>query len=169
MDRITDIEENLATVLYTIQQSYATPTGYIFYSSVGGVNVDDEAIIKGTQKFPIVDIEMNEDGETIVEGQQLAYRSEISYTLRCGVSNRSKSGKSPRREANKKMNEILSDVKYALSDNPTLNGSCDRVYMIGSTRYYNDGNSSNRAGDLLINIRIEYSQSRLNPSLNACI
>lgn len=169
MDRITDITENLKAVLLSIDELTVTPTGYVFYNTVSKVNVDDEAVIRGLSDFPVIDIIMDDGGEVILSGQQLAYRNSIGFTLRCGVANTVKQGLSPRREANIKMNEILSDVKFALSYNPTLNNTCDIVHIKSSSREYVDGNSANRAGDLLINIEIEYSQSRLNPSLNACV
>lgn len=167
MDRITDISEQLAVVMGTIDATAILPSGYTFYSTVGGVNVDDEAILNGVDSYPIIDIEPS--NETTESGNFKAYRNLLSLKLRCGVANTVTRGMSPMRASDIKMNEILSDVKYALSDNPTLNGTCDIIYITGSEREYNTTSSGNRAGDIIITVDIDYSQSRLNPNLNACI
>lgn len=163
-DRITMIEEGLADVLKTINTQTTLHGGYTFKNTVQAVNIDDEALVP---EFPSITIEMD-GGERILSGEQHAFRNEVYYKLVCAVSLVEEEA-SPRRAINKMMNSLLDDVKATLSDNYHLNDSCDVVDILRSSRHYNKSGDVMRAGNLIIFIRITYSQSRLNPNRNCTV
>ena len=67
------------------------------------------------------------------------------------------------------MNELLEDIKKAISDNPSLSDTCDLCSIIASKREYTDDGNILRAGDLIVEISVIYSQSRNNPNNNCAI
>ena len=68
------------------------------------------------------------------------------------------------------MNTLLSDLKAILTEYKNLNCLCDIVMIVKSRRVYNGTkNGALRVGQLIVDIDIKYSQSRLNPNLNVCI
>jgi len=164
MDRITDIELQLKNVLLNIDEETPLPN-YTFYNTVTVVNIDDEALALDRGDYPTIAIYLDPN-ETVLSGEQRAFRNKLSFKIVGSVSN-DEPIDMPRFEINQKMNELYSDIKAVLSDNYQLNNSCDRVDIKSSTRkYLNDGL---RAGDIEIIIDVYYSQSRLNPNINACI
>lgn len=167
-DRLTEIEEALKSVMESINGS-TLPSGYQYYNTVGVVNIDDDALASDIADFPTVAIYMGEDGETGLEGEQHAYRNEVAMRLVVGVENAPLSivdTQLPRFEINKKMNTMLSDIKAALSNNYQLNGTCDLVTYVSSERDYTENGNALRAGDLIVDVNIIYTQSRLNPNEN---
>ena len=158
-DIITKIEEALANAILKIDGS-TTPNGYTFFNKIVNVNVDDETLVT---QYPIVDIFLfNSEGN--ISGEQMALRNELEFELRCGVEN--SLGGNPRRLADKKMNTILSDIKYILYNDKELWDTCDKVEYVSSTREYNEGNNSRRVADLIIDVRITYTQSISNPTIS---
>ena len=150
-----------------------TPSGYIFYNTVATVNIEDEAVTQNTTGFPAISImEGDGGGEEILSGEQRAYRSEIFYELQCEVVNditNINATTSPKNALKVKMNELLSDIKKAISDNPSLSDTCDLCSVIASKREYSDDGNVIRAGDLMVEISVIYSQSRINPNNNCAI
>lgn len=173
MDRRTAIDVALANVMQSIDGS-TTPSGYIFYNTVETVNIEDEAVTLNTTGFPAITImEGDGGGEEILEGVQNAYRNEIFYELQCQVVNDIadvNATTSPKNALKRKMNQLLSDIKKAISDNPSISDTCDLCSVIASKREYDtaDGNII-RAGDLIVEMSVIYSQSRTNPDNNCAI
>ena len=172
MDRRTAIDNALATVMQSIDGS-TTASGYTFYNTVLTVNIEDEAVTANTTGFPAISIMEGDDGgEEQLEGTQRAYRNEIEYKLMCEVQNDVadiNATTSPKNALKVKMNELLSDIKKAISDNPSLNDTCDLCSVLASKREYTDDGNILRAGDLIVDISVIYSQSRINPDNNCAI
>jgi hypothetical protein len=171
LDRRTEIDNALADVMQSIDGS--TKDGYTFYNTVQTVNIEDEAVTANTTGFPAISImEGDNGGEEILEGEQRAYRNEIFYELQCEVQNDItdiNATTSPKNALKVKMNELLSDIKKAISDNTHLNNTCDICSVIASKREYTDDGNIIRAGDLIVEISVIYSQSRINPDNNCAI
>jgi len=164
MDRLTTIENELVNVLKDIDGSL-TDT-YQYLTDVKTVDVIDEVLEIDGGGYPsiLVDLDPN---EIIGDGESKAYRNTRFFKLTCRVSNEDVTV-NPRQAIKTKMNMLDQDIKYALSSNYHLNDSCDSAYIISSNRIYHNENSILRTGDLIMNIKVVYTQSRLNPSLNVC-
>lgn len=166
-DLVTTIETELASVLSDIDGS-TLASGYTFYNSVGAVNIDDECVVDDGAGYPALTVS-REGSEEVLSGEQHAYRCSIDYEIKCELENDTDdlATLSPKRAIKKKMNEMLTDVKAVLSNNYQLNGSCDITSITGSDPIYLENGNSLRAGDLIVYVTIEYTQSRLNPN-NYC-
>jgi hypothetical protein len=162
-DRVSEIELELKTILEGIDGSTST-TGYTYYNDVKSVNIDDEVIADADPSIVIY----QDPEEVILSGVSRAYQNLISITVQCKLALDTEVAY-PKFAINTKMNEMLSDIKFAISNNYHLNGSCDMCEIISSSRSYTMTSDNYRAGDLLVKMEITYSQSRLNPNLNACI
>lgn len=162
MDRVTDIETQFKDVLLSIGD---TIPNYTFYNDVTVVNIDDDALATDRGDFPTISIYLDPN-EIVLNGEQRAFRNKLTFKLVGTVCN-DEPIDMPKFEINKKMNELWSDLKAVLSHNYQLNNSCDRVDIKTLKRVYlNDGL---RAGNIEVSIDVYYSQSRLNPNVNACV
>ena len=169
MDRITQIENGLKTVLEYIDGTLKGQYQYI--NDVKSVYFEEEdevvSVTKSTSnRYPTICIKMSPN-ETVLEGDAKAYVNEIFYTLECKVS-LSVPTANPRQALKTKMNEMVQDVKAAISSNYHLNGTCDEASVLGSVREYYTNSDSLRNGQVNISIKIEYTQSRYNPAINVC-
>ena len=162
MDLITNIELEMKNSFLQILSTTTTGGGYTYYNDVTVVNVDDECVATERGDYPTISIYLEPD-EKVLSGEQLAFMNEIYFKLVCSVSLNDPVD-TPRFEINQKMNELLSDIKANISDNYNLNCSCDLVEIIRSRRVYNDNGDEFRAGDLIIDLKVKYVQSRLNPN-----
>jgi hypothetical protein len=168
IDRLTDIELQMKNVLLEIQSTTTTPNGYTYFNDVTVVNMEDESLMLAYGDYPSINIYLDPE-ETVLSGEQNAYRSIAKYRLvgRVAVDDLTPQ---PRFAINEKMNTLLSDIKAVLSENFTLNCTCDRADIKRSLRIYNDDTGHNlRVGQLVVGVEVLYSQSRLNPILNACV
>jgi hypothetical protein len=166
MDLLTEIEVELANVLKLIQSTTTTPGGYTYYNDVTNTNLEDECIMIDRGDFPSIAIYQDPD-EVVLSGEQAAYKNELKFKLVGSVSLDDIESDTPKFDINKKMNELLSDIKQVLSDNYNLNCTCDMVEITRSTRVYNIQADVFRAGDLIVYITVTYMQSRANVN-NRC-
>jgi len=166
MDRLTSIELALKDVLLTIDSSVTNTQGYTYYNTVTVVNIDDECIADEYGSYPTIAIYLSPD-EQIESGLQGAYRNTAYFNLKCTVVN-DPDVSNPRFQINQKMNEVLSDLKERLSSNYHLNETVDLVTIMSSRRQYLNGGDEFRAGDLIVSLKVQYTQMRLNPDRNTC-
>lgn len=169
MDRITQIEEGLKAVLEGIDGTLVG--AYQYLNTVKSVyfEQDDEvtSVTKSTaNRYPTICVKM-EPEETVLDGEAQAFVNEINYTLECKVSLGTPTS-NPRQSLKLKMNELAQDVKFALSNNKHLNDTCDETHILSLTREFYDDGKALRNGQLNIVLRVEYTQSRQNPSINVC-
>jgi len=164
MDRITQIENELTNVLKTIDGS--AQATYQYLTSVKSVDVEDEVLDIAMGGYPAILVDMNPN-EVIGKGESKAYRNTIFFTLTCRVSN-TDIRVSPKQSIKIEMNKLNQDIKYVLSDNYHLNDSVDMVTIVTTLRQFNKSNDILRTGDLIVNIKVDYTQSRLNPQNNVC-
>lgn len=162
MDLLTNIEKQLALIMKDIKKTTTLPSGYIYYNTVDITNIEDECVVADRGSFPTVSV-YQEPNENILSGTQHAYENEVFFKLVGSVSNDNPVD-TPRFAINKKMNELLADIKAVLSNNNDLNCSCELVEILNSNRKYNNDGDEFRAGDLIVNLRVSYTQSRLNPN-----
>jgi len=167
VDRLTSIEQELANVVKDINKAVPSPSGYVYYNTVVNTNIDDEVIMVDRGGYPVINIIMDPD-ETVLSGHQSAYMNEVGFKLVCGVALDSEV-EFPRNAINQKMNELLSDIKACISANYHLNETADLTSILRSTRTYKTGGDNYRAGDLIVSLKIQYSQSRLDPNRNCSI
>jgi len=167
LDRITAIEAQLGDVLLTIDGK--THGAYKYLSELKSVyfEQDDEAVTISDGGYPSIVLRMSPN-ETILSGESKAYRNMLRYTLECKVENLDPSV-NPRQALKVLMNELEQDIKFCLSNNYHLNDTCDIVSINSFSRNYNKVGNVLRAGELKVDITIQYSQSRLNPAINICI
>lgn len=169
VDRITTIEEQLRAVLLSIDASIVKE--YQYLNDVKSVYFEEADQVVSITKtinsgYPNIIIRMNPD-EDILEGEAQAYQNRISYKLVCEVK-MEKPESNPKQALKTKMNTLLQDVKFAISNNYHLNGTCDEATLNRSNRSYNDDGNTLRSGNLMIELDIEYTQSRHNPAINVC-
>jgi len=168
MDRLTNIEEEFKNVLLEIDTATTLASGYRYLNKVTVVNLEDEGLILDEGDFPAINIYLDPD-EKIINGDQQSYRSIVKFKLVCKVAV-DQLEVNPRFAINTKMNTLLSDLKAVLSYKYQLNCTCDRADIKRSMRLYNaDTNNNLRVGQLVLEVDVLYSQSRLNPLLNACV
>lgn len=162
IDPLTNIELEMKNVLLDIVVANPLPSGYVYYNDVTVVNVDDECVATERGDYPTISIYLNPD-EKILSGEQHAYFNEVYFNLVCSVSLNDPVD-TPRFEINKKMNEMLADIKGAFSANHTLNCACATTELLRSRRVYNTNGDEFRAGDIIIDLKVKYMQSRLDPN-----
>jgi len=167
LDLLTKIEEQLALIMKDIKTTTTLPSGYIYYNDVTITNIEDECVATSAGNFPTVSV-YQKPNENILSGTQHAYENEVFFELVGSVS-LDDPVDTPRFAINKKMNELLSDIKAVLSNNNSLNCSCELVEVLNSTRKYNNDGDEFRAGDLIVNLRVSYTQSRLNPNTRCVV
>lgn len=167
MDRLTAIETQLKEVLLTIDGE--VDGTYTYLSEVKSVysEQDDEVVTIADGGYPSIVVTLEPD-EVILSGESKAYRSLVNYVLECKVENTDPTV-NPKQALKVLMNELAQDLKYALSKNYHLNGTCDIVTIRGFTRKYAKKGNVLRTGELMVRISIQYSQSRLNPAINICV
>lgn len=163
VDLLTAIELEFKKVMLDIKKTTTTAGGYTYFNTVTVVNIDDECVAKDRGDFPTISIYLDPN-ENILSGDQQAFENETFFKLVCSVALDEPVG-TPRFAINKKMNEMLSDLKAVLSGNTSLNCSCDLVSPLTSNRVYNNDGDMFRAGDLIVRARVNYTQSRNNPLL----
>lgn len=161
MDRLSTIEQAFKDVLLTIDQNTVNPSGYVYYNTVTVVNQGDETV----GNYPKINIYLDPE-EVALSGEQNAYRNTAKFKLICKVIV-DDSTPNPTFAINQQMNSLLSDIKYVLSANYQLNGECDRADIVKSSRVYDELNV--RLAQLVVYVDVLYSQSRLNPDINACV
>jgi hypothetical protein len=168
MDRLTQIEANLATQILKIDKTLQ-PGGYTYYNNVILVNEEDETIAVAEDAYPVVNIYMDPE-EIVLSGVSRAFQNKAKFKLTCKVENDVDTS-NPKFTINKKMSEIVSDLKQVLSlEQATLGRSVDNVAIKKIIRKYNTGSNDNfRTGDVDVLIEVTYSQSRTNPDINACV
>ena len=168
MDRISQIEEGLKEVLMGINGT--TVGAYEYVNTLKSVyfEQDDEAlsVTNLSRGYPVIVVKMEPD-ETILSGESQAYQNVLNYVLEGKVENNTPTT-NPKQAIKTKMNELAQDVKCAISNNYHLNGTCDEAELMRVVRRYrNDGNAL-RSGDVLMYLKVTYTQARLNPAINVC-
>ena len=170
MDRLTEIENNIALVLQGIDGTLQS-TGYTYKTEAGTVNVYDEMIsIAENVNNKMVNYEIEQDfGEDALdysEGQN-AMTNEVVYRITCKVHNDG-TETNPKRAIISKMNEVLADLKFAFGNNHTVNKKCNWFIYAGSEREYAENNNIIQAGSLVVRFTCNYSQALYNPDVHAC-
>lgn len=185
MDRLSSIENELKNLILTIDGT-TQPSGYQYYNDIDICNIEDEGWIAsqnyvlsagtGINSYPSVNIYLDPN-EKITDHSANVYKNvaymtligrvqnDDSYDITTSASNIPQNSKFM---INKKMNELLSDIKHLFGVNFSLNGLCDRCKIVSSKRKYTQDNKVYRTGDIIINLEIEYTQSFSNPNLNVC-
>ena len=168
MDRLTQIEADLASQIIGIDKSTQS-SGYVYYNDVTTVNQEDESIPDIEDAYPFINIYMEPEVE-VMKGLSRAFQSVAKFKLVCCVENDDEFDNA-RFTINRKMNEIYSDLEYNLSQqNATLGRTVDNIRIGGMQRQYNEGsNDPWRTANAVVIIYVTYSQSRMNPNINACV
>ena len=167
MDRITQIEESLKAVLLAVDGSMVD--AYQYLNDVKSVYFEQEDEVVSVTKsannrYPTVCVKMDPN-ENILDGEATAYVNELFYILECKVS-LTKPESNPRQALKVEMNKLSQDIKFAISNDYHLTGTCDEAELTSLTRSYYDDGKAMRNGQLNIGLRITYTQSRLNPAIN---
>jgi uncharacterized protein YicC (UPF0701 family) len=92
----------------------------------------------------------------------------MGFKLECGVTVDGEED-APKFAINQKMNELLSDIKACISANYHLNDTADLTTILRSKREYTTAGDSYRAGNLIVYLKVHYSQSRLDPNRQCSI
>jgi len=168
-DRISYIEDELKNVLLTIDES--TVGSYTYINEVKSVYFEQEdevvSITKSTKSgYPTILISL-QPNEIVLSGEAKAYVNELNYILDCKVS-LDKPTSNPKQSLKTKMNELAQDIKFCISNNYHINDSCDEAEILYTIRQYNNDGNTLRSGNLKVGLKITYTQSRLNPSINVC-
>ncbi len=179
MDRLSLIEEELKNVILKIDGTLQ-PTGYTYYTSVDIVNVEDEGWIDvqnyvtetsptGLNSYPSINIYLDPREDTYDHTANV-YANKDYFRLVGRVQNDSMNivPQNSKFDINRKMNELLSDVKFVIAQNNTLNDTVDRCNLVRSERKYTQDNKVYRTGDIIIYLEVKYTQSFSNPDLNVC-
>ena len=167
MDRLTLIETELSNALLTIREDTPLPE-YTYYNTVELTNLEDECIILDRGNYPAISIYQDPD-ENTQKGLTQSYYNETSFRLECMVSLDDMHYDTPNFEINKKMNELLSDIKACLAYNSNLNCSCDSVEIYNSFRRKTTNGDERRVGNLVVRVRVKYYQSTKNPNLSCTV
>ena len=168
MDRLSQIEADLATQLITIDKTLQ-PEGYTYYNDVTICQQEDESIADVEDAYPVINIYLDPE-ETVLSGVSRAFQNTVRFRLECRVENDVDTD-NPKFTILRKMNEIVSDLKYNLSkDQATLGRTVDNIKIVRITRDFAIASNDNfRTGNCNVVIDVNYSQSRMNPDINACI
>lgn len=171
MDRLTLLENAIASVLSGIDGTIR-PSGYQYRTVTGQVDIDDDVL--ATAKNLIVSdvnhsIYLGDNYEENTEwglGQNI-YTNNVTYTI---VSQIKLVGSETniRRSASTKCNELLSDIKYAFFKNHDLDGQCNYVKYVSSSRNITKEENLISSAQLITTIELDYSQSMINPDILAC-
>lgn len=173
MDRLTTIEDVIASVLHGIDKTEQT-NGYTYYTKTGNVSIDDEVIANAVNRskgsFADIDYSVEQFGaetnEEWGEGTNV-YTNETIYEITAKVKNDS-GVILPKREIKKKCNEVLSDLKFAFAHNTTLDGNANWIKYSESERRYTTSNDAIRTANLVVYFQLNYGQSFQNPDLVGC-
>ena len=173
-DRLTVIEDKLEVLIKSIDKTIQ-PNGYEFNTATGNVQVDDEVIggiissSKGSHLTIDYTFEQDTAGEQNDDWNSGANDSQNStkYILVARVISNPAS-KLPKRDVKIKCNEVLSDIKYAIAHNYTLDGNLLYLEYVSSSRVYNTSQNITRAANLEIIVNLQYGQEFNNPNIAAC-
>lgn len=182
MDRLTTVEQEIANSLLTIDGQLQTG-GYQYYNNISIVNIEDEGLVatntyitSGTQTsgfnpYPYVNIYLD-PREDVIDLNANVYTNKAYFTLIGKVQNDNETDEAipqnSKFQINKKMNELLSDIKFNFGSNYQLNDTVERCRILNSERKYTLTNSVYRTGDLIVKVEVEYVQSIFNPNNNIC-
>lgn len=171
MDLLTTIELNIKSTLEGIVAPTSATSGYDYYTTTGTVNIEDESLslsINTDNRMVnyVVTLDGNENNNTWSLGNS-AYTNTVLFKV-CARVHQDDTQGNPKFSINQKMNECLSDLKYAFGKNFTLNGKCEWIRYSRSNRVIHPSNNRIQTGDLECYFEVTYSQSMNNPNIQAC-
>jgi len=180
IDRITAIESGIVDTLLSIQHPSGVIPGYNTFTSTGSVFINDEAyaldLVKAEKGIMYsdainyinhdVDMYNGEDGTEYDIGQN-SYSNTIIYKI---ISHITVTGDeiNPRRAAQIRGNQLISDLKYAFGKNFTLNKTCNLIRYNSFNRIYTTNNELTQPMDIESYWVVEYTQSVDNPLSKEC-
>lgn len=163
MDLLTEIEIELSNVMKQINKSTTLNSGYTFYNTVDIVNIEDEAVAVEYSQYPIVEIYL-EPEENYGSNYGRAYRNSAYFKI-VGKVALDQEVDNPKFEINRKMNELLSDIKAIITYNLSLNCKAQMVTLLRATRTKNIQHDVFRVGQLNVYLKVEYAQEQTNPNI----
>ncbi len=179
MNMIDDIELQITNLLQSINLEIVPGYTYTYKTYTGTVNIYDETLSIAENKDDVdlpdqefvvnYEIEPYDDEvETDFTEGAFALTNENLYRIRCKVHNRGDE-ESPKNAARKKMNNVLSDLKFLFGNNFALNKKCNWFLYARSKKNYTVDNDLINTGYIDVFYKLNYSQSVLNPDEYACL
>lgn len=172
-NRLSTIEDVIASVIDGINGE-VQPNGYKYHTSSGQINIEDETTSDGVsrslEEYDHIDYLIEqEDGEENDEWGEGAnvYTNITRYIITARVKNIVDSP-TPKKDIKEKCDDVLSDLKYAFSQNVTLDGNAEYFHYSGSRRAYGASGDEIRTADLLCSFTLKYGQEFNNPDIAGC-
>jgi len=173
MDRLTLVEQKIAELLKTIDNTVVAPVGdYQYYTRTGQVDVEDESLADALNDNDLntVNYLVEHDGDEVPTSYtygQNAYANRVQFKITARVKNINTSS-SPRKDIRVRMNEVLGDLKYLFNENYSLGRVAELALYNGSSRVIYPSENSITTGELVFKLRVDYMQRGNHPDKLAC-
>lgn len=170
MDRLTSIEEEIKTLLLSINKE-VQPSGYTQYTNTGTVNIDDEVLSLALNETSPDDDNMSVnytisiDEREEVAGYNLCQNDMsniIRFKIHCRAHNHPDST-NPKYDINVQLNEALSDLKQLFFVNWELNKQVTKAQSDGFLRDETFSGNIIMSKGMNFYLLVEYSQEGNNP------
>ena len=176
MNIIDNIENQIAANLQTIDMTAMTTYKYKTYC--GTVNVWDDTISIAENandiELPSIERVVNYEVEQYDDEQEvdftvgaMAMTNEVTYRIRCRVHNKGDE-QAPKRAITTRMNDVLSDLKFAFANDYNLHRKCESFLYKSSSKNYSVNDDLINTGYIDIYFQLIYSQDTTNPDETGC-
>ena len=181
IDLLTKIEEQgIFEVLHRIEIPATPQPGYNCYTTTGEVMIYDQVLateklaVDNSISLPDASYLINytieqynpEDGDEFDVGQNV-YTNVVNYKITAHITLKGDE-QYPKRASQIRMNQVLSDLKWAFGKYNNLFKNCEYIEYISSERIYNTDNDVISYANLETIWKIVYTQSIINPNIMGC-